>query len=143
MARGVNKVILIGNLGAKPEVRYTTSGDAVGNISVATSEKWTDKNGEQVERTEWHRVIVYRKLAEVAEKYLHKGSKVYVEGTLRTRKWKDKEGVERYQTEIICQEIQMLDSKSTNGQGTTKAADATASLPPASSSSIVDDDIPF
>lgn len=112
MARGINKVILIGNLGNDPEVRFMPAGDAVTNISVATSESWKDKQtGETVERTEWHRVVLYRRLAEIAGEYLRKGSKVYIEGKLRTRKWQDQGGVERYTTEIIGDELQMLDSK--------------------------------
>ena len=110
-SRGVNKAIIIGNLGQEPEVRYLTSGDCVANISVATSEVWKDKNtGEQQEATEWHRVVFYRRLAEVVRDYLHKGSKVYVEGRLRTRKWTDQNGVERYSTSIVGNEMQMLDS---------------------------------
>ena len=112
MARGINKVILVGNLGLDPEVRYMPSGGAVANISIATSENWKDKQTGQVqERTEWHRVIFYNRLGEIAGEYLRKGSKVYVEGRLQTRKWQDKNGVERYTTEIIASEMQMLDSK--------------------------------
>lgn len=112
MARGINKVILVGNLGTDPEVRYMPSGGAVANISIATSENWKDKQtGQTQERTEWHRVIFYNRLGEIAGEYLRKGSKVYVEGRLQTRKWQDKNGVERYTTEIIASEMQMLDSK--------------------------------
>lgn len=112
MARGINKVILIGNLGADPEIRYMPTGGAVANITIATSESWTDKNtGEKKEQTEWHRVVVYQRLAEIVGEYLRKGSKVYVEGRLRTRKWQDQQGVERYTTEIIAAEIQMLDRR--------------------------------
>ena len=112
MARGVNKVILIGNLGTAPEVRYTPSGSAVANISLATSETWRDKqSGETQERTEWHRVVFFNRLAEIVGEYLHKGSKIYVEGALRTRKWQDKNNVERYTTEIIASEMHMLDSR--------------------------------
>ena len=112
MARGVNKVILVGNLGNDPTVRYTPSGSAVANISLATSEVWKDKqSGEQQERTEWHRVVFFNKLGEIAGEYLRKGSKVFVEGNLRTRKWQDKSGQDRYTTEIIGNEMQMLDSK--------------------------------
>ena len=111
-SRGINKVILVGNLGGDPVVRYTPSGSAVANISIATSETWKDKNtGEQTERTEWHRVVMFNRLAEIAGEYLRKGSKIYIEGSLRTRKWKDKEGHDRYATEIIGSEIQMLDTK--------------------------------
>ena len=112
MARGVNKVILIGNLGADPEVRYMPNGNAVANISVATSEAWKDKQtGEQQERTEWHRVAFFNRLAEIVGEYCRKGSKVYVEGSLRTRKWQDQNGQDRYTTEVIATEMQMLDSK--------------------------------
>lgn len=110
MARGVNKVIIIGNLGTDPEVRYMPNGGAVANLTVATSESWTDKQtNEKKEKTEWHRVVIYQRLAEVAGEYLSKGSKVYLEGKLATRKWQDKDGVERYTTEIIANELQMLD----------------------------------
>lgn len=112
MARGINKVILIGNLGQDPETRYMPSGGAVTNISVATSESWKDKQtGEPQERTEWHRVALFNRLAEIAGEYLKKGSKVYIEGSLRTRKWQDQSGQDRYTTEIIANELQMLDSR--------------------------------
>lgn len=115
MARGVNKVILIGNLGNDPEVRYTPSGSAVATISLATSETWRDKqSGELQDRTEWHRVVFFNRLAEIVGEYLRKGSKIYTEGSLRTRKWQDKGGIERYTTEIIANEMHMLDSKSAN-----------------------------
>jgi len=109
MARGVNKVILIGNLGADPEPRAMPSGTTVANLRVATSESWRDKQtGEQQERTEWHRVALFGRLAEVAGEYLRKGSQVYIEGSLRTRKWQDKQGNERYSTEIVGNDLQML-----------------------------------
>ena len=109
MARGINKVILIGNLGADPETRAMPSGTTVANLRVATSESWRDKQtGEQQERTEWHRVALFGRLAEVASEYLRKGSQVYIEGSLRTRKWQDKQGNERYSTEIVGNEMQML-----------------------------------
>ena len=112
MARGINKVILIGNLGNDPETRYMPSGGAVTNISVATSESWKDKQtGQQQERTEWHKVVFFNRLAEIAGEYLRKGSKVYVEGSLRTRKWQDQSGQDRYSTEIVASEMQMLDSR--------------------------------
>jgi single-strand DNA-binding protein len=112
MARGINKVILIGNLGNDPETRYMPSGGAVTNISVATSESWKDKQtGQPQERTEWHRVVFFNRLAEIAGEYLRKGSKVYVEGSLRTRKWQDQSGQDRYSTEIVASEMQMLDSR--------------------------------
>ena len=110
--RGVNKVILIGNLGQDPEVRYMPNGNAVTNISVATSESWKDKStGADQERTEWHRVVMFRRLAEIAGEYLRKGSKVYIEGKLQTRKWQDQNGQDRYTTEIVADQMQMLDSR--------------------------------
>lgn len=113
MARGVNKVILIGNLGSDPEVRYTPSGSAVANVNLATSESWRDKtSGELQDRTEWHRIVFFNRLAEIVGEYLHKGSKIYVEGSLRTRKWQDKNGIERHTTEIIANEMHILDSRS-------------------------------
>ena len=112
MARGINKVILIGNLGNDPETRYTQSGSAVTNLSLATSETWKDKQtGQPQERTEWHRVVFFNRLAEIAGEYLRKGSKVYIEGSLRTRKWQDQSGQDRYTTEIVANEMQMLDSR--------------------------------
>lgn len=115
MARGVNKVILIGNLGNDPETKYLPSGNAVTNITIATSESWKDKNtGQQQERTEWHRVVFFNRLAEIAGEYLRKGSKVYIEGQLRTRKWQDQSGQDRYTTEIVASELQMLDSRGDN-----------------------------
>jgi len=111
-SRGVNKVILIGNLGQDPEVRYMPNGGAVCNITVATSESWKDKNtGENQEKTEWHRVVMFRRLAEIAGEYLKKGSKVFIEGKLQTRKWQDQQGQDRYTTEIIADNMQMLDSR--------------------------------
>lgn len=118
MARGINKVILVGNLGNDPEVRYSQSGTAFTSISVATSESWKDKtSGEQQERTEWHRVKFYGRLAEIAGEYLKKGSQVYIEGKLRTDKYTDKAGVEKYSTDIIADEMQMLGSKMTGAEG--------------------------
>jgi single-strand DNA-binding protein len=119
MARGINKVILIGNLGADPETRAMPSGTTVANLRVATSESWRDKQtGEQQERTEWHRVALFGRLAEVAGEYLRKGSHVYIEGSLRTRKWQDKQGNERYSTEIIGNDLQMLGGRGGAGAGT-------------------------
>jgi single-strand DNA-binding protein len=116
MARGINKVILIGNLGNDPETKYMPSGGAVTNITVATSESWKDKtSGQAQERTEWHRVVFFNKLAEIAGEYLRKGSKVYIEGSLRTRKWQDQGGQDRYTTEIVANEMQMLDSRGAGG----------------------------
>ncbi|MCJ8337596.1 MAG: single-stranded DNA-binding protein [Pseudomonadales bacterium] len=112
MARGVNKVILIGNVGGDPEVRYLPSGNAVTNITVATSETWKDKQtGQKQERTEWHRVVLFNRLGEIAGEYLRKGSKVYIEGALRTRKWQGQDGQDRYTTEIVASEMQMLDGR--------------------------------
>ena len=117
--RGVNKVILVGNLGNDPEIRYSQGGAAITNVSIATSEAWKDKQtGQPQERTEWHRVVFFNRLAEIAGEYLRKGSKVYVEGSLRTRKWQDKEGQDRYTTEIVANELQMLDSR---GDGSSSA----------------------
>ncbi len=114
---GVNKVIIVGNLGNEPEIRTMPNGEAVANISVATSESWRDKNsGEMREITEWHRIVLYRRLAEIAGEYLHKGSKVYVEGRLRTRKWQDQNGQDRYTTEIQGDSLQMLDSRGDRAQ---------------------------
>ena len=118
MARGINKVILVGNLGADPDTRYMPSGKAVTNIRIATSESWKDKtSGDQQERTEWHAVTLYDKLGEIAAEYLRKGSQVYIEGSLRTRKWQDKEGKDRYTTEIIARDMQMLGSRGGGGGG--------------------------
>ena len=112
MARGINKVILIGNLGKDPETRYMPSGGAVTNLTLATSETWKDKQtGQPQERTEWHRVVFFNRLAEIAAEYLKKGSKVYIEGSLRTRKWQDQSGQDKYTTEIVANEMQMLDSR--------------------------------
>ena len=113
MSKGVNKVILVGNLGNDPEMKYMPSCQAATNLSVATSESWKDKTtGEQVEKTEWHRVVAFGRLAEIMGEYLKKGSKVYIEGSLQTRKWQDKSGADRYTTEIKAREMQMLDSRS-------------------------------
>lgn len=115
--RGVNKVILIGNLGRDPEIRYTPDGVAITNVTVATTDYWNDRNtGERQERTEWHRVVFFRKLAEIVEQYLKKGSKIYVEGRLQTRSW-EQEGVKRYTTEVIANEMTMLDSRGDAGSG--------------------------
>ena len=160
MARGINKVILIGNLGQDPETRYLPSGGAVTNVSLATTESWRDReNGEQRDRTEWHRIVFFRRLAEIAGEYLKKGSKVYIEGQLRTRQW-EREGQKHYTTEIVANEMQMLDSRGEGGSsnyssqgggqssygGGNASRDASASNnsgfsepPPAD----FDDDIPF
>ena len=115
MARGVNKVILIGNLGSDPEVRYTPDGVPVANFSLATNESWNDKDGQRQERTEWHRLVLWRRQAEVAQQYLKKGSKIYVEGRLQTRSWDDQSGQKRYTTEIVVNDMQMLDSRGEGG----------------------------
>lgn len=112
MARGINKVILIGNVGGDPEVRYMPNGNAVTTLSIATSESWKDKQtGDKQERTEWHRVVLFNKLGEIAGEYTKKGSKVYIEGSLRTRKWQDQQGQDRYTTEIVANDMQLLDSR--------------------------------
>lgn len=117
MSRSLNKVQLIGNLGQEPEVRYMPNGGAVCNLTVATSESWKDKNtGEQNEKTEWHRIVAFRKLAEIMGEYLHKGSKVYIEGKLQTRKWQDQQGQDRYTTEIVADQMLMLSSQQQGGQ---------------------------
>jgi len=132
MARGVNKVILVGNLGADPETRAMPSGSSVANLRIATSESWRDKtSGEQQERTEWHRVALFGRLAEIASEYLRKGSQVYIEGSLRTRKWQDKQGNERYSTEIVGNDLQMLGSRAA-GAGAAGAGAAPSGASPGS-----------
>ena len=162
MARGVNKVILVGNLGKDPEVRYSPNGGAVANITIATSESWKDKtSGEKQEKTEWHRVVFFGRLAEIAGEYLKKGAQIYVEGRLQTRKWQDKEGKDRYTTEIVANEMQMLGSREGRGapsefdqsssgdegqgRGSSSRAPATTSSGGGkpSAPSDFDDDIPF
>jgi len=152
MARGINKVIIVGNLGADPDTRYMPSGGAVTNLSVATSESWRDKeSGDQTERTEWHRVAMFNRLAEVAGEYLHKGSQVYIEGRLRTRKWQDKDGNDRYTTEIVADQMQMLGGRG-GGMGAGSDSSQRSSQPPQAAQSAggapraepeFDDDIPF
>ena len=118
MARGINKVILVGNLGNDPEVRYSNNGAAIANISIATTESWKDRNtGEQQERTEWHRVVMFNRLGEIAGEYLRKGSQVYIEGKLQTRKWQDQSGQDRYTTEVVASEMQMLGGRADGGGG--------------------------
>ena len=171
MSKGsVNKVILIGNLGADPEVRSTTGGSQVASLRIATSETWNDRQtGERTERTEWHRVTLYGRLAEIAGQYLRKGAKVYLEGRLQTRKWQDKDGNDRYTTEVVANEMQMLDGRSgnmgsgamqgdgdewgaaSNAKGTPSSPrrsvkddwDATAATPASRNDLEIDDDIPF
>jgi single-strand DNA-binding protein len=155
MARGINKVILIGNLGSDPEVKFMPSGDAVATLSLATSESWKDKNtGEQVEKTEWHRVVMFKRLAEIAGEYLKKGSKVYIEGRLQTRKWQGQDGQDRYTTEIVANDLQMLDSRG-GGAGNFNQQPASSNTQPqqpqqpqpqtapAGGFDDFDDDIPF
>lgn len=126
MSRGINKVILVGNLGQDPDIRYASNGNAVANITIATSEQWTDKqSGNKQEKTEWHRVVMFNRLAEVARDYLKKGSHVYIEGKLQTRKWQDQQGQDRYTTEIIASEMQMLNSAS----GTQKPTQPSHNVP--------------
>ena len=144
MSSGVNKVILVGNLGQDPEVRYTSSGSAVANISIATSERWKDKqSGDFKDMTEWHRVVLFTRLAEIAGEYLKRGSKVYLEGKLRTRKWQDSNGVDRQTTEIVADSLQMLDRKGDDlSQGMpVKATNDEA--PKEAPKMLEDDDIPF
>lgn len=115
----INKVILIGNLGADPEIRYTQEGTSVATFNIATTERWTDKSGQKQESTEWHRIVAWRRLAEICGEYLNKGSKVYIEGKLQTRKWQDQSGNDRYTTEIVAREMKMLDSRGDMGGGST------------------------
>ena len=148
-SRGINKVILVGNLGKEPEVRFTPEGNAIANVVLATSDSWRDKqSGDMQERTEWHRVVFFSRLAEIAGEYLHKGSKVYIEGALRTRKWTDKDNNERYTTEIVANEMQMLDKKGENEFANSAPAPTQTQSTPAPKaaapvSDISDDDIPF
>lgn len=139
----VNKAIIVGRLGQDPELRYTPSGSAVTNFSVATNEVWKDKEGNQQERTEWHRVVLWTRLAEIAGEYLKKGSKVYIEGRLQTRSWEDKEGVKRYMTEVIGDSMAMLDAKGEGGRTAAPAPPETSEAPPPESGSDGDDDLPF
>jgi single-strand DNA-binding protein len=155
MARGINKVILVGNIGKDPETRYMPNGKAVTNFSVATSESWTDRtSGDKQERTEWHNIVLFEKLAEIAAEYLRKGSQVYIEGSLRTRKWQDKEGKDRYTTEIVGRDMQMLGGRggagggagggeSAGGSGGRAAPERASSTPPPAEEGEFDDDIPF
>ena len=154
MARGINKVIIVGNVGGDPETRYMPSGSAVTNLTVATNESWKDKQtGEKKERTEWHRVAMFNRLAEIAAEYLRKGSQVYIEGKLRTRKWQDKDGQDRYTTEIIADEMQMLGGRggssdfggasASQGGGRASSQGGGNAAPPPSGPDDFDDDIPF
>ena len=150
MARGINKVIIVGNLGQDPETRYMPSGSAVTNFTVATNESWKDKQtGEQRDRTEWHRVAMFNRLAEIAAEYLRKGSQVYIEGKLRTRKWQGQDGNDRYTTEIIADEMQMLGGRGDGGgsfggsRGGGKPSQGGGNAPPQPGPDDFDDDIPF
>ena len=146
MARGINKVILVGNLGKDPEVRYMPNGNAVANITLATTESWKDKQtGESQEKTEWHRVVLFRRLGEIAGEYLKKGSQVYIEGKLQTRKWQDNTGNDRYTTEIIANEMQMLGGRGGGGSAGFPASESNESRAPAIAEGPAefDDDIPF
>lgn len=151
MARGINKVILIGNLGQDPEIKSTANGATIANFSVATSESWKDKaTGQPQERTEWHRVVAFNRLAEIIGQYVKKGSKIYIEGSLRTRKWQDQNGQDRYTTEIVANEMQMLDSRggaSAGGYADSGAARSSAPMSNAPAASDpgwgADDEIPF
>lgn len=154
MARGVNKVILVGNLGKDPEMKYTASGAAIANITVATSESWNDKQtGEKQEKTEWHRVVFFRRLAEIAGEYLRKGSQVYIEGKLQTRKWQDQNGQDRYSTEVVANEMQMLGSRGGEAGSRPQGGGSSGfrNNPPAqqapaqsqTENDFADDDIPF
>jgi single-strand DNA-binding protein len=148
MPKGVNKVIILGNVGQDPEAKFTASGTAIANLSIATSESWKDKqSGQQVEKTEWHRVVAFNRLAEIIGEYVKKGSKVYIEGKLTTRKWQDQSGADRYTTEIVASEMQMLDSRGDSGgqpapqrQAPTPQRQAPAPQPDMDA---FDDDIPF
>ncbi len=148
MSRGVNKVILVGNLGKDPETKYMPSGDCVCNFTLATTDSWKDKqSGEKIEKTEWHNIVMFRRLAEVAGEYLRKGSQIYIEGKLRTRKWQDKNGNDRWTTEIEARDMQMLGGR--GGNADLSAPDAQPSPPPAAAAQkdqqppAFEDDIPF
>jgi single-strand DNA-binding protein len=144
MSRGINKVILVGNLGADPETRYMPSGSAVTTLSIATSEQWKEKqSGEQKERTEWHKVAMFNRLAEIAAEYLRKGSQVYIEGKLRTRKWQDRDGNDRWTTEVIADEMQMLGGRGGGGSAPMSSGSGQSSAPPQPPADEFDDDIPF
>jgi single-strand DNA-binding protein len=147
MARGVNKAIIVGTLGQDPEVRYTASGSAVANLSVATNETWKDRQtGEAQERTEWHRIVMFGKLAEIAQQYLKKGSQAYFEGRIQTRKWQDQSGNDRYSTEIVANEMQMLGGRGGGGGGAPADSGGQSQSRPARETAPIDDgfdDIPF
>ena len=143
MARGVNKAIILGSLGQDPDIRYTPAGAAVANISVATNEQWKDKNsGEKQERTEWHRIVFFGRLAEIVGEYLKKGSQVYIEGRIQTKKWEDKEGNDRYTTEIVASEMQMLGGKGESNRQHSEGHNSKVSQGKPAQDDF-DDDIPF
>jgi len=143
MARGVNKVILIGNVGSEVETKFMPSGGAVTNLSLATSRQWKDKQGQQQEHTEWHRVVFFNRLAEIVGEYVKKGSKIYVEGSLRTNKWQDKDGNDRYTTEIIANEMQMLDSRDGNANAGNNAGNHSQVTQVDNAPDTFEDGIPF
>jgi single-strand DNA-binding protein len=154
MARGVNKVILVGNLGKDPEIKYTASGAAIANLTIATSDSWNDKQtGEKVEKTEWHRVVAFQRLAEIMGEYLKKGSQVYIEGKLQTRKWQDQSGQDRWSTEVVANDMQMLGARGGDGGGQPQGGGGggfrknpqpqQAAAKPAPDNDFADDDIPF
>jgi len=161
MARGINKAILIGNLGKDPETRYSANGNAITNVTVATNESWKDKSGEMQDRTEWHRVVFFNRLAEIAAEYLRKGSTVYVEGRIQTRKWQGQDGQDRYTTEIVASEMQMLGARGGAGggggmpddsedrgssgsrSGSSGGSSGQSKPPPSAPAEDFDDDIPF
>jgi single-strand DNA-binding protein len=154
MARGVNKVILVGNLGKDPEIKYTASGAAIANLTIATSDSWNDKQtGEKVEKTEWHRVVAFQRLAEIMGEYLRKGSQVYIEGRLQTRKWQDQNGQDRWTTEVVANDMQMLGGRGGDGGGQVQGgggggfrkspAQQQPAAQPATDNDFADDDIPF
>ncbi len=154
MARGVNKVILVGNLGKDPEIKYTASGAAIANLTIATSDSWNDKQtGEKVEKTEWHRVVAFQRLAEIMGEYLKKGSQVYIEGKLQTRKWQDQSGQDRWTTEVVANDMQMLGARGGDAGGQAQGGGGggfrknpqpqQAAAKPAPDNDFADDDIPF
>jgi single-strand DNA-binding protein len=144
--RGINKVIILGNVGANPEVRYTPSGTAVANFNVATNETWKDSSGNQQERVEWHKIVAWGKLGEICGEYLRKGSHVYLEGRLRTRNWEDQNGIKRYTTEILATDLQMLDKKDTSAAPSSEPevpSDTAAAPAPTAGGTVSNDDLPF
>ena len=145
MSNGVNKVILIGNLGQKPEMRYTATNTAVANLSIATTESWKDReSGEMRDKTEWHKVVFFGKPAETIEKYLDKGSKIYIEGKLQTRKWQDKDGNDRWTTEIVGNQFNFLDSRPAQGDSSmNQSGSSSSSMPQSDNTGISEEDIPF